>query len=142
MCSTEPMNWNCGDLVDQVHVVQALDAVEVALMDRVDPHPAGLSERLREAAFSDGHLYPARRSKRESPNRRKARAQRARAAGPDSVPCRASVSASSPASAQRRVNGRPGAPRRSRTPPVVPTLAQQAGDLRPGQTGRLAQEAP
>ena len=53
-----------GDLIHQVHVVEALDAVQVALMDGIDPHPAGLSERLRAAAFPDRDLHRARRQRR------------------------------------------------------------------------------
>ena len=55
-----------GDLIHQVHVVEALDAVQVALMDGIDPHPARLSERLRAAAFPDRDLHRARRQRRRS----------------------------------------------------------------------------
>ena len=49
------MNWNA------VQVVQAFDAVQVALMDRVDPYVAGLSQRLRPAAFPNRYVHGARR---------------------------------------------------------------------------------
>ena len=55
-----------GDLIHQVHVVEALDAVQVALMDGIDPHPARLSERLRAAAVPDRDLHRARRQRRRS----------------------------------------------------------------------------
>ena len=49
-----------GDLIHQVQVVQALDPVQVALMDRIDSHVAGLPERLRPAAFPNRYLHGAR----------------------------------------------------------------------------------
>ena len=49
------------DLVHQVQVVEALDAVAIALMDRIDPHLAGPSERPRAAAFSNRDLRRAGR---------------------------------------------------------------------------------
>ena len=60
------MHWNWVTSIHQVHVVEALDAVQVALMDGIDPHPARLSERLRAAAFPDHDLHRARRQRRRS----------------------------------------------------------------------------
>ena len=45
-----------GDLVDEIDVVEALDAVEVALMDRVDAQEAGTAVGMGFAALADGDL--------------------------------------------------------------------------------------
>ena len=50
--------WTCGNLAASA---QALDAVQIALMDRIDPDPAGPSERLRAAAFPNRDLRRAGR---------------------------------------------------------------------------------
>ena len=50
-----------GDLVDEVEVVEALDAVEVSLVDRIDPQVAGLSEGLGPAPLADGDVHGAGR---------------------------------------------------------------------------------
>ena len=52
-----------GNLIDEVQVVQALEAIAVALMNRIDSHVTGLSERLRPAPFADRHLHRARRDR-------------------------------------------------------------------------------
>ena len=49
------------DFVHQIQMVEALDAVQVALTDRIDPDPAGPSERLRAAAFPNRDLRRAGR---------------------------------------------------------------------------------
>ena len=58
--STEPMNWNWVTSSTKFRLVQALDPVQVALMDRIDSHVAGLPERLRPAAFPNRYLHGAR----------------------------------------------------------------------------------
>ena len=50
-----------GDLVDEVEVVEALDAVEVSLVDGIDPQVAGLSEGLGPAPLADGDVHGAGR---------------------------------------------------------------------------------
>jgi hypothetical protein len=45
-----------GDLVDQVDVVEALDAVHVGLMDRIDPQEAGAALGAKFAPPADGDL--------------------------------------------------------------------------------------
>ena len=66
--STEPHELELGDLVDEVEVVEALDAVEVSLVDRIDPQVAGLSEGLGPAPLADGDVHGAgRRGHRPAP---------------------------------------------------------------------------
>ena len=45
-----------GDLIDEVDVVEALDAVEIALVDRIDAQEAGAALGARLAPFADVDL--------------------------------------------------------------------------------------
>ena len=49
-----------GDLVHQVHVVQAFQVIQIGLVDGIDPDIAGAPERRRPTARANGDLDWAR----------------------------------------------------------------------------------
>ena len=140
-------------------------------MDRIDPHPAGLSSGLRAAAFPDGDLHRARRRRRRpaAPGVRRRMPQVVQVAvGDAGQALEAGVAEQMKGARAEGARGRAGqravqriglgqqpdvgagvaaGERPPRSAAAVadlargPMLAQQAGDLRPRQTRRLGQKA-
>ena len=48
-------------LIDGINVIRALDAVQISLMNSVNPDVTGLAVRLRSAPLADHYLVPVQR---------------------------------------------------------------------------------